>query len=100
MNFYEEFMLPLVFSFVTVLTVILVITADITATVLVGVCIIMTDLFLVAMVFYWNLTLNPLTLLQIILGIGTSVDYSAHIAYAYLIQDVPEKKRAKYSTKA
>ena len=30
------------------------------------------------------------------MAIGTSVDYSAHIAYSYLVQDVPHRR--KYST--
>ena len=32
------------------------------------------------------------------LAIGTSVDYSVHIAYAYLIEPIPEKKKRKYDT--
>ena len=34
------------------------------------------------------------------LAIGTSVDYSVHIAYAYLIEGVPENKKHKYNTDA
>lgn len=93
MRFFEEFIVPIVMSFVSVLVVILVITSSFTATILVFVCIIMTDIFLAGLVYYWNLTLNPIVLLQICLGIGTSVDYSAHIAYAYLVQVVPKSKR-------
>ena len=92
MNFYEEFVLPLELSFIAVVTIILIITADLTATLLVAICILMTDLFLVGLVFYWGLSFNCIVVLQIILGIGTSVDYSAHIAYAYLIQGAPEAK--------
>ena len=76
----------MVYAFVAVLFVILIITSDITATLVVATCVIMTDIFVVGLIFYWNLTLNPLVVLQIILGIGCSVDYSAHIAYAYLIE--------------
>ena len=32
------------------------------------------------------------------LAIGTSVDFSAHIAYAYLIENIPEKKKHLYNT--
>ena len=76
----------MIYAFVAVLLVILIITSDITATLVVATCVIMTDIFVVGLIFYWNLTLNPLVVLQIILGIGCSVDYSAHIAYAYLIE--------------
>ena len=76
----------MIYAFVAVLLVILIITSDITATLVVATCVIMTDIFVAGLIFYWNLTLNPLVVLQIILGIGCSVDYSAHIAYAYLIE--------------
>lgn len=76
----------MIYAFVAVLLVILIITSDITATLVVATCVIMTDIFVAGLIFYWNLTLNPLVILQIILGIGCSVDYSAHIAYAYLIE--------------
>ena len=72
-------------SIIAVLMIILVFTSDITVTILVAICICTTDLFLVGLIYYWGLTLNPVIVLQIILAIGTSVDYSAHIAYAYLI---------------
>lgn len=88
MTFFAEFAYPLALSFTCVILVILVITADIVATLVVALCVVMTDLFLSGLIFYWNLSLNPISLLQIILGIGCSVDFSAHIAYAYLVEDV------------
>ena len=90
---YEEFALPMIFSFISVLLVILIITSDLTATAVVATCVIMTDLFVAGLIFYWNLSLNPIVILQVILGIGCSVDYSAHIAYSYLVEEIPEDKR-------
>ena len=86
LTFFDDFILPLMLTLLAVLIIILVITADPIATVLVGFCILVTDLFLSGLIFYWGLTINPMIFLQIILGIGTSVDFSAHIAYEYLIQ--------------
>ena len=87
-------------SFLAVLIVILVITSDLVATFAVAICVILTDLFLAALIYYWNLTMNPIVLLQIILGIGCSVDYSAHIAFAYLIEELPSKKKTQCTTKS
>ena len=100
MTLYDEFALPMILSFTAVLIVILIITSDITATLVVAICVIMTDLFVAALIFYWNLALNPIVLLQIILGIGCSVDYSAHIAYAYLVEEIPPKLAHKITTKS
>ena len=98
-DFYEEFAFPLGLSFVAVLCVILVITSDITATLVVATCVIMTDLFVAGLIFYWHMALNPIVLLQVILGIGCSVDYSAHIAYAYLVEEIPDKLESQIRTK-
>ena len=87
---FAEFLTPMLLSFAAVLIVILIITSDLVATLVVTLCVIMTDIFVAGIIYYWNMTLNPIVLLQIILGIGCSVDYSSHIAYAYLIEDVPE----------
>merc|ERR1712110_764570 len=37
-----------------------------------------------------GLTLNPVLLVHIVVSVGISVDYSAHIAYAFLVESVPE----------
>ena len=97
---YDEFAFPIVFSFAAVLLVILIITSDITATFVVAICVLITDLFVAGLVYYWNLALNPIVLLQVILGIGCSVDYSAHIAYAYLVEEIPKKMQKRLKTKS
>ena len=97
---FEEFVTPMFIAFAAVLLVILVITSDITATLVVTLCVIMTDIFVAGNIYYWNMTLNPIVLLQVILGIGCSVDYSSHIAYAYLVEDVPDKMQKQIKTKS
>lgn len=59
-------------------------------TLLVGVSVILVDLYILGLIYYWGLTLNPLVVVNIIVAIGTSVDFSAHIAYAYLVEEVPD----------
>ena len=98
MNFWAEFAVPMALAFCSCCLVILVITSDIIATLVVALCVLLTDLFLFGLVHYWRLTFNPVTVLQIVLGIGCSVDFSAHIAYAYLVEDVShliDKKATK-----
>ena len=62
-SFWDEFTFPMLFSFTAVLVVILVITSDITATLVVALCVIMTDIFVAGIIFYWNLALNPIVIL-------------------------------------
>ena len=88
----------MILSFAAVLLVILVIISDLIATLVVAICVLMTDLFVAGLIFYWNLALNPIVMLQIILGIGCSVDYSAHIAYAYLVEEIPDEMKKHMKT--
>ena len=60
---YAEFVTPMFLSFAAVLVVILIITSDIVATFVVTLCVAMTDIFVAGIIFYWNLTLNPIVLL-------------------------------------
>lgn len=35
----------------------------------------------------WNVTLNPVSMIILVMAIGFAVDYSAHIAHAYVVSD-------------
>ena len=96
--FEQETLSTLTLSLVAIIFVVLVITSDFIVTFLITCCVVLTDLFLVGLMYYWGLTINPIVLLNVILAIGTSVDYSAHIGYAYLVEGIPEKKKHTYNT--
>ena len=72
-------------SIAACLVVILIITASFQATILVAFCVLLVDMFLSALIFFWGLTFNPLVVINIVIAIGLSVDYSAHISHSYLI---------------
>lgn len=77
------------------LIVILFITASPQATFLVALCVALVDVFLAALIFYWGLTFNPFVVLNIVIAIGLSVDYSAHISHSYLVTEVPNDETGK-----
>lgn len=83
---------------IAVLTVIIIITSNLLITCIVLLCIIVTDIFLAGLIYYWGLTFNPIVMIQIVLAIGISVDFTAHIAYAYLCEPIPPNKEHKYDT--
>ena len=74
------------------LGVILVFTSDLIVTGVVFLCVLFTNTCLFGLVYFWALSLNPLVVLNIVIAIGISVDYSAHIGYAFLTTPVPENK--------
>lgn len=66
---------------------------------LVALCVFLVDVFLAALIFYWGLTFNPLVVINIVIAIGLSVDYSAHISHSYLITNIPKELKGYYNTK-
>jgi len=52
--------------------------------------VLLVDLFLVALVFYWDLTFNNIVVVNFVIAIGLAVDYSAHIAHTFLIIKAPK----------
>ena len=51
---------------------------------LVGVTMIMILLGIFGFMYYWDLTLSSVTMIHLIMSIGFSVDFSAHICHAYI----------------
>jgi len=88
--FKEDSIMSAVLSIAAVLIIILVITASVTATLLVAFCVLLVDLYLVGLVYFWGLSFSPFVMINIVIAIGLSVDYSAHIAHAYLIAKPPD----------
>lgn len=70
---------------VAVSLVIFFITSSLAATFMVLLCVLLVDLFLGALVYYWGLSFNSVVVVQTVIAIGLSVDYSAHIAHTYLV---------------
>jgi predicted RND superfamily exporter protein len=95
MNFTEESLTSLGQSLVAVMVVILFITANFTITMLVFVSVALVDLYLLALFFYWEMTYNHIVFLLIIISLGLSVDYTAHIAHCYLTINPPDSMTDK-----
>lgn len=84
----RDFYLCLSLSILAVLVVVLLVTADLMTTILVALMVFITDFLLIGSIHYLGLTFNGIVILNVVLAVGTSVDYSMHIAYGYLTQDV------------
>ena len=84
---YKGFDIELVISVVSALAAIFVIvfifSGNVWTSLLVLLMMGLVDVNLVALIWYWGLELNFITMVNLILAIGLAVDYSAHIAHAY-----------------
>lgn len=99
--FVDETLLSCGLSIVAVFFVVLFVTGSLPITCLVVLAILLVDLFLVALIHYWDLTFNNVVVVNLVIAIGLAVDYSAHIAHTYLTVNPPadlensEKRRYK-----
>jgi len=67
----------------TIFVVLLLTTGSLSITLFVLLSVVLVILFLFSLLPFWDLTLNSITIINVILALGLSVDYSAHIAHSY-----------------
>lgn len=68
----------------------MIVTANFTITFFILLCVALVDYYLLGLLYYWNVTLNSITVVNNVLAIGLAVDYSAHIGHAYMMCQAPE----------
>ena len=73
-----------VLALIAVWAVVYINTGSSIVTNMIIVCVGLVDLFLFALLYFWGVTLNSVTVVNIVIAIGLAVDYSAHIGHAYL----------------
>mmetsp|Transcript_27376 Transcript_27376/g.41640 ORF Transcript_27376/g.41640 Transcript_27376/m.41640 type:complete len:88 (+) Transcript_27376:2209-2472(+) len=80
-------------AMVAVFFVLIVVTASIQMTLFILFCVGLVDLFLFGLLGFWGVTLNSVTVVNIVIAIGLAVDYSAHIGHSYLTVAPPETNK-------
>ena len=68
----------------------MLITGSLPITLLVVLAVILVDLFLLGLIHFWDLTMNNIIVVNLVIGLGLAVDYAAHIAHTYLTVKVPK----------
>lgn len=63
--------------------VLLVTTGSLAMSLFVLLCVGLVVFFLFALLPFWDLTLNSVTIINVVIALGLSVDYSAHIGHTY-----------------
>ena len=80
-------------ALVCVLLIVFITLADLCTCLLILSCVLFTMVDVLGLIYLWGMTLDPLTLICNIIGVGLSVDYGAHIAHAYIISKGSKKDR-------
>lgn len=79
-----ELVRNLILAGAVILIITLILLADIAVCLLVLVCIVLSLVNVSGYMHFWNLTIDVVTTIQLIIAIGLTVDYSAHIAHAFM----------------
>ncbi|XP_068204800.1 patched domain-containing protein 3-like [Palaemon carinicauda] len=80
----NELLQNILLALLMVLLVTLFLLASFYASFLVMVCVLTTLVDVVALMHWWGLTIDTISAIDLVLAIGLSVDYAAHVAYTYL----------------
>ena len=88
--FYEQFRIivteavtNLCLALGAVILITLVMIVNCTATALVALMIVLTDVDILGMMWYWGLSIDSVSVINLVLAIGLALDYSVHIAHAF-----------------
>lgn len=80
-------------SLCAVFIVVLFITGSLPVTALVTMSVLLVDVFLLALVHYWDLTMNSIVTVFLVIGLGLAVDYASHISHTYLVVEPPAEMK-------
>eukprot|EP01026_Neomeris_dumetosa_P062917 TRINITY_DN5965_c0_g1_i1.p1 TRINITY_DN5965_c0_g1~~TRINITY_DN5965_c0_g1_i1.p1 ORF type:complete len:894 (+),score=109.62 TRINITY_DN5965_c0_g1_i1:70-2751(+) len=89
----------LIVAGIAVFIVTLLLLANVFASLLVLLMVVLTDVCLLGFMWYVDLTFNVVTAINIVLAVGLAVDYSAHIAHSYLVVQGTKRERAQLALK-
>lgn len=89
--FQEEATMNVCLALAAVFVVLMIVTANLTVTLFILLCVALVDLFLLGLLTFWSVTFNSVTVVNNVIAIGLAVDYSAHIGHSYLLAEAPEK---------
>ena len=75
---------------VTVITLLLL--SSVKLCVFVLACVTLTLVDVVGFIYFWGLTIDAISCVSVVLVVGLCVDYSAHIAHAFLVAKGEDKR--------
>ena len=90
----SETQTQLIFALTVVFLTVLFITASLQATVLVVCIVSLVNVQMVALTQAWGLSFNLMTAINMTFALGVAIDYSSHIAHAYLSVRAPTFMRS------
>jgi len=81
----REALLNLALALVAVFVIVSLIIAELRTTLLVMLCVVLTDADILGLMWLWGLTIDSVAVINLVLAVGLAVDYSAHVAHAFVV---------------
>merc|ERR1712018_424845 len=91
----EEMWRNLACAIICVLFITYLLLSDILSSIQVLICVVFTLVDVVGVLYFWNITIDVISCCCIIVTVGLCVDYSAHIAHAFLVSSGSRLERAQ-----
>ncbi|CBJ26527.1 conserved unknown protein [Ectocarpus siliculosus] len=92
---YDELLASFGLALLAVLILSLFVLGKVAIVVLVCVTLVIIDVELLGFVYHWNLNVNSITVIELIMAVGLVVDYMVHIVHYFLHQDPSIPKDAR-----
>ncbi len=80
----DSFVQSMVFTVIGVLAIVTLMVGSLKVSAIIFVCVMLTLTDVVGTMYYWGLTLETQTCVLLIICVGLSIDYSAHVGHKYL----------------
>jgi len=93
----EELSTSVSLSLVVVFLIVLLLIGSPTTSVLITICVVNTVIGLLGVMFYWDLVIDGVGVINLVLAIGLAVDYSAHIGHAFMLYPGTPNARAVHA---
>ncbi|XP_046840543.1 patched domain-containing protein 3-like [Xenia sp. Carnegie-2017] len=87
----EELFRNILLALAVVFVVTMVIIASPVTSVLVFVCVVLTVVDVAGLMYFWDLTIDIVSTIVLIIAIGLSVDYASHVGHTFLIKSGTRK---------
>ena len=81
---FVEAMQNLGLALLAVLAIVYLLVANFGLTLLVMLCVLMVDVNILGLMWLWGLTIDSVAIIGLVLAIGLAVDYSVHVAHAFM----------------
>ena len=91
----SEAIMNLGLALVAVFAITLLVLADVRLTLLVMLCVVLVDIDLLGLMYLWGLTIESISIINLVLAIGLSVDYSVHLAHAFAAAQGTRQERVE-----